>query len=119
MKGQTLNFDTEATIGIAYRNRLLTVAMDYELIENEPLLANPTFDGLKTQFIVIGAEFNTFDVAQLRIGADRNLASNISDGAKDTTLTAGVGFWLGFNLDIAATFRDNSIGGFVQTGFIF
>lgn len=93
--------------------------MDYEFIENEPLLANPTFDGLKTQYIAIGAEFNTFDIAQLRIGASRNTASGISDGAKDTILTAGVGFWLGFNLDIAATFRDNSIGGFVQTGFRF
>jgi len=119
VKGQTLNFDTEATIGIAYRNRFLTVAMDYDLIENEPLLSNPTFDGLKTQYIAIGAEFNTFDIAQLRIGVSRNTAGSISDGAKDTALTAGIGFWLGFNLDIAATFRDNSIGGFVQTGFRF
>jgi hypothetical protein len=119
VKGQTLNFETEAKIGIAYSNRFLTVAMDYELIENEPLLANPTFEGLKTQYIAIGAEFNTFDVVQLRIGASRNTASGISNGAKDTTVTAGVGFWLGFNLDIAATFRDNSIGGFVQTGFRF
>ena len=119
VKGLTLNFDTEARIGIAYYNRYLTVAVDYDLLENEPLLANPTFDGLKTRYIAIGAEFNTFDIAQLRIGASRNTASGISGGAKDTTLTAGVGFWLGFNLDVAASFRDNSIGGFVQTGFRF
>ena len=117
--GQTLNFDTEARIGLAYRNRLLTLAVDYDLLENEPLLANPSFDGLKTRYIAVGAEFNTFDFAQLRIGASKNLASGISDGAKDTTLTAGIGFWLGFNLDVAATFRDNSIGGFIQTGFRF
>jgi len=117
--GQTLNFDTEARIGLAYHNRLLTVAIDYDLLENEPLLANSSFKGLKTQYIAAGAEFNVFDFAQLRVGANKNLASGISNGAKDTTLTAGVGFWLGFNLDIAATFRDNSIGGFVQTGFRF
>ena len=117
--GQTLNFDTEARIGLAYHNRLLTVAIDYDLLENEPLLANSSFKGLKTQFVAVGAEFNAFDFAQLRIGASKNLASGISNGAKDATLTAGVGFWLGFNLDIAATFRDNSIGGFVQTGFRF
>ncbi|VAW54382.1 hypothetical protein MNBD_GAMMA06-821 [hydrothermal vent metagenome] len=116
---QTLNFDTSARIGLAYFNRLLTVAVDYDLIKNKPLLANPNFDNLKTQYLAVGAEFNAFDFAQLRIGARKNLASGISDKAKDTALTAGVGFWLGFNLDVAATFSNNSIGAFVQTGFRF
>ncbi len=117
--GQTLNFDTEARIGVAYRNRFLTVAADYDLVENEPLLANPSFDGLKTQYIALGAEFNAFDFAQLRVGASKNLASGVSSGAKDTAFTAGIGFWLGFNLDIAATLTNNSVGAFVQTGFRF
>ncbi|MBE9560539.1 MAG: conjugal transfer protein TraF [Proteobacteria bacterium] len=117
--GATLNFDTNARLGAAYHNRFLTVAADLDLTENKPLLANPLFDNLKTQYIAVGAEFNAFDFAQLRIGARKNIASGISDGAKDTALTAGVGFWLGFNLDIAATFTDNSVGGFVQTGFRF
>ena len=117
--GQTLNFDTEARIGVAYHNRWLTVAIDYDLIENEPLLANEVFDGLKTQYIAAGAEFNVFDFAQLRVGASKNLASGISGGAKDVAYTAGVGFWLGFNLDIAATYTENSLGAFLQTGFRF
>jgi len=116
---QTLNFDTTMRIGVAYRNRFLTIAADYDLLENEPLLANNAFDSLKTQYLSLGAEFNTFDFMQLRVGAAQNLASNISGGAKDTLYTAGVGIWLGFNLDIAATFSDNSVGGFVQTGFRF
>lgn len=116
---QTLNFETEARIGVAYHNRLLTVAIDYDLVENEPVLANEVFNGLKTQYIAAGAEFNAFDFAQLRIGASKNLASGISDGAKNVAYTAGVGFWLGFNLDIAATLNNNSLGGFVQTGFRF
>jgi len=116
---QTLNFDTTARIGIAYHNRLLTIAADYDLTENEPLLANNSFKGLKTQFVSLGAEFNAFDFMQLRVGASKNLADGISSGAKDTIYTAGVGIWLGFNLDIAATLTDNSIGGFVQTGFRF
>lgn len=115
----TLNFDTEARIGLAYHNRLLTVGLDYDLIENEPLLSNPTFKGLKTQFVALGAEFNAFDFVQLRVGAAKNLASGVSGGSKDPVLTAGVGLWLGFNLDIAATFSDNSVGGFLQTGFRF
>ncbi|MBL4712030.1 MAG: conjugal transfer protein TraF [Gammaproteobacteria bacterium] len=117
--GQTLNFDTEARIGVSYHNRFYTLAVDYDLIENEPLLANDAFNGLKTQYLAIGAEFNAFDYAQLRIGALTNLASGISGGAKDIVYTAGIGFWLGFNLDIAATITDNSIGGFLQTGFKF
>ena len=88
-------------------------------MRNKPLLANPNFGDLKTQYLAVGAEFNAFDYAQLRVGASKNLASDIPDGAKDTALTAGVGFWLGFNLDIAATYTEHSLGGFVQTGFRF
>ena len=98
---------------------MLTIAADYDLTENEPLLANNSFKGLKTQFVGLGAEFNAFDFMQLRVGASKNLANGISSGAKDTIYTAGIGIWLGFNLDIAATLTDNSIGGFVQTGFRF
>ena len=114
-----LNFDTEARIGLAYHNSLLTVGLDYDLIENEPLLSNPNFAGLKTQFVALGAEFNAFDFVQLRVGAAKNLAGNISGGSKDTVLTAGVGLWLGFNLDVAATYTENSLGAFLQTGFRF
>jgi hypothetical protein len=117
--GTVLNFDTEARLGLAYHNRLLTVAVDYDLMENKPLLANPVFEGLKTQNLAVGAEFNAFDFMQLRVGARKNVASGIPDGAKDTALTAGIGFWLGFNLDIAAIYSDNSVGGFLQTGFRF
>ena len=117
--GTILNFDTEARLGLAYHNRLLTVAVDYDLRENQPLLANPVFDDLKTQYLAVGAEFNVFDFAQLRVGARKNVASGIPDGAKDTAITAGIGFWLGFNLDIAATYTENSVGAFLQTGFRF
>ncbi|MBE9568747.1 MAG: conjugal transfer protein TraF [Proteobacteria bacterium] len=115
----TLNFETNSRIGLAYHNRFLTVAVDYDLSENKPLLANPTFEDLKTQYLAVGAEFNAFDFAQLRVGARKNVASGISDGAKNTALTAGIGFWLGFNLDIAATYAESSVGGFIQTGFRF
>ncbi len=114
-----LNFDTTTRIGIAYHNRMMTLAADYDLTANKPLLANPVFSDLKTQYLAVGAEFNAFSFAQLRVGARKNVASGISSGAGNTALTAGVGFWLGFNLDVAATFTDNSLGGFVQTGFRF
>lgn len=116
---QVLNFETGARLGLAYHNRFLTLAVDYDLVENKPLLANPEFDDLKTQYLAIGAEFNAFDYAQLRIGAAQNMASGIPEGAQNTAFTAGVGFWLGFNLDIAAIYSEHTVGGFLQTGFRF
>jgi hypothetical protein len=117
--GQVLNIDTTSRIGVAYHNRLLTIAVDYDLSENKSILSDVEFDELKTQYLAVGAEFNAFDFAQLRVGARKNVASDIPDSAKDTALTAGVGFWLGFNLDLAATYTDSSVGAFVQTGFRF
>lgn len=70
----TINIDTEARVGLAYRNQLLTLAVDYDLIENEPLLANPSFENLKLQYLAVSVEFNVFDFAQLRIGARKNVA---------------------------------------------
>ena len=116
---QTLNLDTGARLGVAYYNKFMTIAADLDLIENEPLLANDSFEGLKTQYLVVGAEFNAFDYMKFRLGVSQNLASNISDGAKDVEFTAGVGFWLGFNLDIAVIVNDNTAGAFLQTGFQF
>ena len=116
---QTLSLDTESRIGLAYHNNFMTIGVDYDLTENGPLLSSNDFDRLKTQYLLLGAEFNAFDFAQLRVGAYKNLASDVTGNAKDIAYTAGIGFWLGFNLDIAATFRDNSVGGFLQTGFRF
>jgi len=117
--GAKLNFDTNTRVGVAYHNRMMTLAVDYDLTANKPLLANPEFGDLKTQYLGVGTEFNAFSFAQLRVGARKNVASGISSGAGDTALTAGVGFWLGFNLDVAVTATNNSLGGFVQTGFRF
>lgn len=116
---QTLNFDTEVKIGVAYHNNWVTVAMDYDLTENQPLLPGEDFSGLKTQYVNIGAEFSAGDYVHLRVGAAQNLAGNISTGARDTQYTVGIGFWLGFNLDIAAIVTENSAGGMLQTGFSF
>ena len=53
------------------------------------------------------------------MGASKNIASDISSGARDTLYTTGVGFWLVFNLDIAAIINNHSVGAFLQTGFQF
>jgi hypothetical protein len=117
---QTLNLDTEVRIGAAYHSRIFTLAVDFDLTENEPLLPNDSFDGLKSRLLAIGAEYKPVEYVKLRLGAAKNVASGISSGADDVVYTAGIGFWLGFNLDIAAIIADDkTIGAFVQTGFRF
>jgi hypothetical protein len=115
----TLSFDTQARLGIAYRSQLLTVGADIDLIENDALLSSANFQALKSQNVSVGGEFNLFDFMQLRIGAQKNIADGISEQAKDTMYTAGVGFWFGFNLDAAVIAQNDSLGAFLQTGFRF
>jgi hypothetical protein len=115
----TLNYNTEARLGAAYHNKSMIIAADLDLIENESLLASDSFDGLRKQYLSVGAEFNAFEYVKFRLGASKNLASNVSSGAREVEYTAGVGFWLGFNLDIAALLNDNTAGVFLQTGFQF
>ena len=115
----TLSFDTQARLGIAYRTDLLTLGADVDLIENDALLTSQNFQALKSQNISIGGEFNLLDFIQLRVGAQKNIADGISDAAKENLYTAGIGFWLGFNLDVALVMQSNSLGGFLQSGFRF
>ena len=116
---QTLSFDTEARMGIAYHDDAVILAMDVDLTENEPLLPNETFGGLRTQYVMLGAEFHKWRYVNFRLGARKNVASDISSGAEEIIYTAGVGFWLGFNLDVSAIYNDHTAGLFLQSGFQF
>ena len=114
---QTLSFDTEVRMGLAYHNNFMVLAVDYDLTENEPLLPNESFGGLRTQYLAIGAEFNGLRHIKFRLGARRNVASDISDGADDPLYTAGFGFWVaGINLDASIIKNDNTTGIFLQGG---
>jgi len=115
----TLSFDTQARAGIAYRSRYLTLGADIDLLDNDPFLSNPVFQGLKTRYVSAGVEMNAFDFAQFRLGIQKNIASGITEGAKENLLTAGVGFWFGFNLDVSVIKTSNSLGAFLQTGVRF
>ena len=116
----TLSFDTQLKAGVAYSNDFLTAGVDLDLIENDSMLKAGVFTGAKRQNLSVGVEFNAFDFAQLRLGMIKNIASGISDGEKQTITTAGIGLWLGFNLDIAVMAGEgDSLGAFIQTGFKF
>jgi hypothetical protein len=117
--GESLNYDPEWQIGGAYNNSFMTLAMDYDLTTNSPLLAGDAFTSLDRQDLKIGAEFRAGPYVALRLGASKNFAPDIPDGAQEIRYAAGIGFWLGFNLDIAVIVNDNTIGGMLQTGFSF
>ena len=115
---ETISFDTQWRLGVAYRNNVLTLAADADLVEGDALLTTQNFEALKSQFVSLGGEFN-LKFMQLRVGAQKNIADGISDAAKETMYTAGLGLWFGFNLDAALVAQSNSLGGFLQAGFRF
>ena len=106
-----VDFDTQLRVGAAYNNSFMTLAADMDLTESDPILAED-----QTKMLALGVELNAFDYVQFRAGYQTNLASGAS---ADDLISAGVGLWLGFNLDIAAVVSEDSVGAFVQTGFRF
>lgn len=116
----TLSFDTQLKVGVAYIGDVITLGADLDLIENDSIVSSGAMTGLKRQNLSLGVEFNAFDYAQLRLGMMKNIASGISSADKEAIYTAGLGFWLGFNLDVAVmSGAGESLGAVVQTGFKF
>ena len=113
----TLVLASSYRAGLAYRSNFMTFGADLDLNEVDAPLS--LFQADKRRMLSIGAEFNAFDFAQLRVGLQKNTASGISEGGKNELLTAGVGFWFGFHLDVTAALADDVLGLFVQTGFRF
>jgi hypothetical protein len=75
-----------------------------------------------TQWLAVGAEFDAFRYAQLRLGARQNLASNDdNDGiAEETQFTAGIGLNLfGARLDLGAVVSDADLGAALELGAAF
>ena len=64
----------------------------------------------------VGAELDIFEIAQLRVGMQKNLASGANS---DALLTAGVGLSFGVHIDIAAIAGSDTFGAYLQTGFRF
>ncbi len=106
-----VDFDTHMRIGVAYNTSFMTIAADMDITETDPVLIEDP-----TRMAALGVELNAFDFMQIRAGYQTNLASGAS---ADDIISAGVGFWFGFNLDIAAVASEDSVGAYIQTGFRF
>ncbi len=110
--GRKIDFDTHLRAGVAFDAGFVTLAADMDLTEIDPVHLESG-----SQMLALGAEFDLFNIMQLRAGYQTNMASGSND---PDLLSAGIGLWLGFHLDAAVVVgEDSSFGAFVQTGFRF
>lgn len=109
-----ISLDTQFRGGISHTTDWTVVAIDVDLMENDPVaFENPT------QYASIGAELDLFDTLQLRAGYRTNLS--VSDAAM---ASVGLGFSpFGVHLDIAAMANpsdpEKEVGAAVELGFYF
>lgn len=116
----TVTFDTQLKAGLAYSNEFITIGADLDLTENASIISGGLSGDLVKKNMSVGVEIDIFDIVQARVGMVKNVADGISVEAQQPLYTAGVGLWLGFNLDIAAMKGEgDSTGAFVQAGFKF
>lgn len=109
------------TLGASYNHKFFTLAADIDLNETEKFTSvTGTSNPLKednTQFAGIGAEFNAWDWAQLRVGYKHDIAGTLED-----EVTAGIGIspFDVVHIDLAASYAgENQFGGAIQTYFTF
>ena len=113
----TLELDPVVTAGIAHIGEFHVITAEAELTERKAF-----GHGDDTQWVAVGAEFDAFRFAQLRLGARQNIASNDdNDGIEeDTQFTAGIGLSpFGARLDIAGLVSDADVGGSIELGVAF
>lgn len=109
-----IGFDTQLRAGIAYNGDMVTIGVDMDLTENDPVIR--TFGAQKSRMLAVGAELDIFEIAQIRLGMQKNLASGANG---DALLTAGLGLSFGVHVDIAAMAGTDVFGVYIQTGFRF
>jgi len=108
--GNIIKIEPQARLGIAHRTEWTTVAVDVDLNESEAT----GFDS-KTQYAGVGAEFDAWDMVQLRVGYRHNMSDS------DTSIvTAGLGLSpFGVHVDAALAGNADEVGASLQFGFRF
>ncbi|KPQ29268.1 MAG: F plasmid transfer operon, TraF, protein [Marinobacter excellens HL-55] len=113
----TLELNPMITAGIAHKS-------DYHVVTAELDLTKKKAFGYEddTQWLALGAEFDAWRYAQLRVGVRHNLASNDdNDGIEeDTQFTAGLGLnILGARVDLGALYSSADVGAAIEFGTSF
>ncbi|GGC61248.1 conjugal transfer protein TraF [Marinobacter halophilus] len=113
----TLELNPLVTAGIAHKSDYHVVTAELDLTKKEAFGYEDD-----TQWLAVGAEFDAWRYAQLRVGVRHNLASNDdNDGIEeDTQFTAGLGLnILGARLDLGALFSSADVGAAIELGTSF
>ena len=114
---RTLELDPMVTVGLAHRGDYHVVTAELDLTEKKAFGYEDD-----TQWLAVGAEFDAYRYAQLRVGVRHNLANNDdNEGIEEKTqFTAGLGLnILGARLDLAALYSDADVGAAVELGTAF
>lgn len=115
----TISLSSQAKLGIAYRGDFFTIGADLDLMESESSITGALIQSPKTKMLSVGAEINAWDVVQLRLGVQQNMADDLPFGYEDQLVSVGAGLWLGFNLDVAVMAGENVVGAIANAGFKF
>ncbi len=116
-KVRTLKLDPQVTVGLAHAGQFHVITAEVQLNRNRAF----GYEG-DTQWLALGAEFDAFRYAQLRIGARQNLANN--DGSRgiqeSSQLTFGIGVSpFGVRLDLAGLVSNTDTGAAIELGAAF
>lgn len=104
-----ISLEPQTRVGLAYTGDTITLAVDYDLAKNDPIIAG----GEETQNLNAGVELDLADFFQLRAG----ISTNTANSAAEDVYSVGLGFTIvAVQLDIAAVGNDNSVSAFVQLG---
>lgn len=114
---RTLKLDPQVTVGVAHTGQYHVLTAEVQLTKNKAFGYEDD-----TQWLALGAEFDAFRYAQLRIGARHNLASNNSSRGigESSQLTFGIGLSpFGARLDLAGLISDTDTGAAIELGAAF
>ena len=110
VRGNVIKIEPQLRAGVAMSNEWWSMAVDLDLVENEPV----GFES-KSQYLGLGAELDLYDWVQFRAGYRHNLSDS------DTSLpTLGFGFSpFGVHMDLALSGNSTEIAASFQLGFRF
>jgi hypothetical protein len=111
--GNEISFQPRSTIGVGYMTKLTTVGADLDILTNKSMITGMSSD---SQFLRLGAEFDAWKWAQIRVGYRHDLLGNYKG-----LPSVGLGLSpFGLHIDVSVAAADkNEVAGAVQLGFNF
>ena len=98
--GRSIELEPQLRIGGSYDDDWFVLSADFDLTENAPM---GEFGA--TQYFALGAEFDAFDIFQVRAGYRNNLAD---DGSNGDVFTFGLGLSYFVHFDIGAAISEDT-----------